>query len=141
MDNLKLESAEASQPSWRLFLSNAPLGWSPTEQIRSFKLPNGETVSCVMWGGKFHISGTDIVKIAAYRFAEFQRPVVNQKKFEEGVFSDLRNLKAGIHASLEEPRSEFLEFLHRNGCIRTQKKQKVFHWFSVPHDRLFMVML
>lgn len=35
-------------------------------------------------------------------------------------------------------RSAFLDFLFRNGCIRTQKKQKVFYWFSVPHDRLFL---
>jgi hypothetical protein len=26
------------------------------------------------------------------------------KKFEEGVFSDLRNLKPGVDASLEEPK-------------------------------------
>ncbi|RKO82733.1 STE like transcription factor-domain-containing protein, partial [Blyttiomyces helicus] len=62
----------------------------------------------------------------------------NLKKFEEGIFSDLRNLKPGIDATLEEPRSDFLEVLYKNNCIRTQKKQKVFYWFSVPHDRLFM---
>jgi hypothetical protein len=60
------------------------------------------------------------------------------KKFEEGIFSDLRNLKPGVDAILEEPRSEFLEMLYKNNCIRTQKKQKVFFWFSVPHDRLFI---
>ena len=34
------------------------------------------------------------------------------KKFEEGVFSDLRNLKPGVDACLEEPkvRAEFLTF-------------------------------
>lgn len=34
--------------------------------------------------------------------------------------------------------SEFLELLFKYNCIRTQKKQKVFYWFSVPHDRLFL---
>lgn len=34
----------------------------------------------------------------------FGRPVHNMKKFEEGVFSDLRNLKPGVDASLEEPK-------------------------------------
>ena len=34
--------------------------------------------------------------------------------------------------------SDFLELLFKHGCIRTQKKQKVFYWFSVPHDRLFL---
>lgn len=95
------------------------------------------------------------------------------KKFEEGVFSDLRNLKPGVDACLEEPKvrislsyptlayldfsfptyfhitnhdvltlhnlqSPFLDLLFKYQCIRTQKKQKVFYWFSVPHDRLFL---
>ena len=73
-----------------------------------------------------------------FRFQAFGRPVKNPKKFEEGVFSDLRNLKSGTDATLEEPKSKFLELLYKNNCIRTQKKQKVFYWFSVPHDRLFL---
>ena len=28
--------------------------------------------------------------------------------------------------------------MYKNNCIRTQKKQKVFYWYSVPHDRLFL---
>lgn len=86
----------------------------------------------------FHISGTDIVRCLSFRFQAFGRPVKNTKKFEEGIFSDLRNLKAGTDASLEEPKSPFLDFLYKNNCIRTQKKQKVFYWYSVPHDRLFL---
>lgn len=66
------------------------------------------------------------------------RRIVHQKKFEEGIFSDLRNLKPGQDASLEEPRSDFLKFLHENQCIRTQKKQKVFYWFSINHDKLLL---
>lgn len=88
--------------------------------------------------GLFHITGTDIVRCLAFRFHAFGRPVKNSKKFEEGIFSDLRNLKAGNDASLEEPKSPFLDFLYKNNCIRTQKKQKVFYWYSVPHDRLFL---
>ena len=86
----------------------------------------------------FHISGTDIVRCLSFRFHAFGRPVKNSKKFEEGIFSDLRNLKSGTDASLEEPKSPFLDFLYKNNCIRTQKKQKVFYWYSVPHDRLFL---
>lgn len=86
----------------------------------------------------FHVTGTDIVRSLTYRFFAFGRPVVNTKKFEEGIFSDLRNLKPGTDASLEEPKSPFLDLLYKNNCIRTQKKQKVFYWFSVPHDRLFL---
>ncbi|OAC99966.1 hypothetical protein MUCCIDRAFT_24485, partial [Mucor lusitanicus CBS 277.49] len=73
-----------------------------------------------------------------FRFHAFGRPVTNAKKFEEGIFSDLRNLKPGHDARLEEPKSELLDMLYKNNCIRTQKKQKVFYWFSVPHDRLFL---
>jgi transcription factor STE12 len=39
-----------------------------------------------------------------FRFDAFARPVRNMKKFEEGVFSDLRNLKPGNDACLEEPK-------------------------------------
>ncbi|WVF70104.1 hypothetical protein IAT40_004892 [Kwoniella sp. CBS 6097] len=111
---------------------------SPHPNLNRFLLPNGEHVACVFWNGLYHITGTDIVRALVFRFEAFSRPVKNIKKFEEGVFSDLRNLKPGTDACLEEPKSAFLDLLFRNGCIRTQKKQKVFYWFSVPHDRLFL---
>ena len=120
------------------FLSNAPNTFGPGEQMKRFTMSNGDSITCVLWKGVFHITGTDIVKILLFRFAGIGRQVLNVKKFEEGVFSDLRNLKSGLDATLEEPRSEFLEFLFKNGCIRTQKKQKVFYWYFVPHDRLFL---
>ncbi|KAI9227845.1 MAG: transcription factor, STE-like protein, partial [Piptocephalis tieghemiana] len=104
--------------------------------MRRLTLPNNESISCVLWRGIFYITGTDIVRVLSLSSAMHGRPVRNLKKFEEGVFSDLRNLKPDHDATLEEPRSEFLELLYRHGCVRTQKKQKVFHWYSVPHDRL-----
>ncbi|KAJ3034902.1 homeodomain transcription factor ste12 [Rhizophlyctis rosea] len=122
----------------KVFLSTAPSTWTPNEVLKRFPLPNGEYITCIFWNNMFYITGTDIVRSLMFRFHAFGRPVRNVKKFEEGVFSDLRNLKAGTDACLEEPRSEFLELLYKNNCIRTQKKQKVFYWFSVPHDRLFM---
>ncbi|KAI3336764.1 STE like transcription factor [Xylariaceae sp. AK1471] len=122
----------------KYFLISAPVDWAPDHYIRRFLLPTGEYVSCVLWNNLFHISGTDIVRCLAFRFQAFGRPVRNSKKFEEGIFSDLRNLKSGTDASLEEPKSPFLDFLYKNNCIRTQKKQKVFYWYSVPHDRLFL---
>lgn len=100
-------------------------------------MKNGDFIHCVLWNMHFYLTGTDIVKILLYRFQTSGRQLTNLKKFEEGIFSDLRNLKPGIDATLEGPRSEFLEFLYKNGCIRTQKKQKVFYWYSVPHDALF----
>lgn len=122
----------------KYFLGTATNDWEPNRQVHSFPLPTGESLSCVFWNNLFHVTGTDIVRTLLYRFHLFGRPVTNLKKFEEGIFSDLRNLKPGMDASLEEPKSEFLEMLYKNNCIRTQKKQKVFFWFSVPHDRLFL---
>ncbi|KAI8063415.1 STE like transcription factor-domain-containing protein [Gilbertella persicaria] len=122
----------------KYFLSTATHDWDPSRQVNAFPLPTGEHLSCVFWNDLFHVTGTDIVRCLLYRFHLFGRPVTNLKKFEEGIFSDLRNLKPGMDASLEEPKSEFLDMLYKHNCIRTQKKQKVFFWFSVPHDRLFL---
>jgi hypothetical protein len=119
------------------FLNNAPKYFRDGERIKKFQLKNGDYIHCVLWNYHFYITGTDIVKILVWRFQNSGKQLGNMKKFEEGIFSDLRNLKPGIDASLEGPRSEFLEFLYKNGCIRTQKKQKVFYWYSVPHDALF----
>ncbi|KAF9550903.1 homeodomain transcription factor ste12 [Mortierella hygrophila] len=118
-----------------VFLTTAP---TYEKELSKFVLPTGETIACVLWNELYHITGTDIVRSLVSRFESFGRPVRNIKKFEEGVFSDLRNLKPGADACLEEPKSPFLEMLYRNNCIRTQKKQKVFYWYSVPHDRLFL---
>ncbi|KAF8840649.1 STE-domain-containing protein [Paxillus ammoniavirescens] len=106
--------------------------------MNRFLLPTSEYVTCVFWSGQNYITGTDIVRALVFRFEAFGRPVKNMKKFEEGVFSDLRNLKPGVDATLEEPKSPFLDLLFKYQCIRTQKKQKVFFWYSVPHDRLFL---
>ncbi|KCZ76374.1 hypothetical protein H311_02629, partial [Anncaliia algerae PRA109] len=119
------------------FLTNAPKEFREGERIRKYQLKNGDYIHCVLWNNHFYITGTDVVKILVWRFQNSGRNLVSMKKFEEGVFSDLRNLKPGVDATLENPRSEFLEFLYKNGCIRTQKKQKVFYWYSVPHDSLF----
>lgn len=119
------------------FLMNAPKTFREGERIKKFQLKNGDYIHCVLWNYHFYITGTDIVKILIWRFQNAGRQIGAIKKFEEGVFSDLRNLKPGVDATLENPRSDFLEFLYKNGCIRTQKKQKVFYWYSVPHDALF----
>lgn len=119
------------------FLMNCPKDFHENERIRKYQLKNGDYIHCVLWNFHFYVSGTDIVKILIWRFQNAGRQIGAIKKFEEGIFSDLRNLKPGVDATLEGPRSEFLEFLYKNGCIRTQKKQKVFYWYSVPHDELF----
>lgn len=121
----------------KFFLVTAPANWQDNQVIRRYYLDNEEGfVSCVYWNNLYFITGTDIVRCVLYKFTHFGRRVVDRKKFEEGIFSDLRNLKTGTDAVLENPKSKFLDFLHKNSCIRTQKKQKVFYWFNVPHDKL-----
>lgn len=125
-----------------LFLATAPVNWHENQVIRRYFLNKEEGfVSCVYWNNLYFITGTDIVRCIAYKMAHIGRQIVDRKKFEEGIFSDLRALKCGTHAVLENSRSQFLKFLHRNQCLRTQKKQKVFFWFSVPHNKLFADVL
>lgn len=125
-----------------LFLATAPVNWHENQVIRRYFLNKEEGfVSCVYWNNLYFITGTDIVRCIAYKMSHFGRQIIDRKKFEEGIFSDLRALKCGSHAVLENSRSPFLKFLHRNQCLRTQKKQKVFIWFSVPHEKLFADVL
>ncbi|SCU91731.1 LADA_0F11694g1_1 [Lachancea dasiensis] len=122
----------------KFFLATAPANWQENQIIRRYYLNNDQGfVSCVFWNNLYYITGTDIVKCCVYRMQKFGREVLDRKKFEEGIFSDLRHLKCGVDATLEVPKSEFLSFLFKNMCLKTQKKQKVFFWFSVPHDKLF----
>lgn len=137
----KLESLQLLK-DLDLFLVTAPVNWHENQVIRRYFLNKEEGfVSCVYWNNLYFITGTDIVRCIAYKMTHIGRRIVDRKKFEEGIFSDLRALKYGTHAVLENSRSPFLKFLHRNQCLRTQKKQKVFFWFSVPHNKLFSDVL
>jgi hypothetical protein len=121
------------------FIETATHNWEGDlyHSIRSIVLPNNTKISCVCWRGTFYITGTDIVKCIVFLFSAAGRPILARKKFEEGVFSDLRNVKVGQGAILENAHSSFLSFLFQNNCIRTQKKQKVFEWSSVPIAKFF----
>ncbi|CCK69632.1 STE domain-containing protein KNAG_0C05340 [Huiozyma naganishii CBS 8797] len=143
-ESLQRSTPEEVEESLRLiddlkyFLSSAPANWQENQIIRRYYLNNEQGfVSCVFWNNVYYVTGTDIVKCCVYRMQKFGRAIIQKKKFEEGIFSDLRNLKCGIDATLEQPKSDFLAFLFRNSCLKTQKKQKVFFWFSVPYDKLF----
>lgn len=124
------------------FLVNAPFSVNVLNPVLSKSL-NGNKISCVLWNDKncntcnFFITGTDIIKILSFKFELIGRPIKNMKKFEEGVYSDLRSFP-GV---LEHAKSEFLIFLHKNSCIRTVKKQKVFLWEHIDHDKLFFAAL
>ncbi|GAA5917241.1 hypothetical protein JCM8208_006765 [Rhodotorula glutinis] len=90
----------------RQFLAAAPACFPPARHdnelvFKQFILPSGEAVSCVRWNGTFILTGTDVVRILLFRFLLINRRVHDRKKFEEGIFSDLRNLKIGEDAILE----------------------------------------
>lgn len=127
------------------FLTFAPVATSSSPYIRSIHLPTSqmhtEPVSSIYYQSRFFITGTDIIRALLFRFKVLNISIGSMKKFEEGVFSDLRNLKVGVGCQLEEPRSPFLVQLHELGCIRTQKKQKVFFWECVNHEYLFQEAL
>lgn len=105
--------------------------------LQRFRLPGTEeSIACVLWDGCHWVTGTDIIKVVTYVLCNSGNPPltpsqVDQKKLEEGVFSDLRHLKVGQDAVLEASRSDFLEWLKQHRCIRTHKKQKVFRWQAV----------
>ncbi|KAE8228343.1 hypothetical protein CF326_g6728 [Tilletia indica] len=99
-------------------------------------------VSCVLWNGQMWLTGTDICRIVRFRFEAFGRKIVNINKFHEGIYSDLRNIKAGAGASCEEPKSPFLEALYIYETIQSAKRQKTFQWFPIAmHDQLFLDQL
>lgn len=98
----------------------------------------GESVHCVIWEGRHYVTSFDIIKILKVLVIDDGHGNLlcgeidtEGKKFEENVFSVLRQLKVGVNCRLEEARSDFLDWLVRHDCIRTQKKQKVFFWHDV----------
>ena len=95
-------SGSTQNDSFPVDSSGHPASSHPS--MNRFLLPSSEYVTCVFWNNQYHITGTDIVRALVFRFEAFGRPVRNMKKFEEGIFSDLRNLKPGIDARLEEPK-------------------------------------
>ncbi|KAF9481077.1 STE-domain-containing protein [Pholiota conissans] len=40
----------------------------PHPALNRFLLPNQEFVTCVLWNGLYHITGTDIVRALVFRF-------------------------------------------------------------------------
>lgn len=116
-------AGSSSSPYAPIPLAHPHTQTPPHPALNRFLLPTQEYVTCILWNGLYHITGTDIVRALVFRFEvrpliesiskqihlrtlpqAFGRPVRNLKKFEEGVFSDLRNLKPGVDACLEEPK-------------------------------------
>lgn len=134
----EIEQAITELGEFRTFLAVAPTLFGAEDLIHKYHLSSGEFISCIRWNGIFYISGTDVVNSIAYWFEAFGRRIDNRKKFEEGVFSDLRSLRVGTDSLLEPSKSPLLTFMQQNRCIRTRKKQKVFFWYAVRYDLLFI---
>lgn len=138
-NNQEIQNALNQLDELYFFIRTAPVRWSSDQLMRRYYLTEElGFITCILWNHLFYITGTDIVKSCIYQMEQFGRQIVQRKKFEEGIFSDLRNLKCGKDAILEQPKSNFLSFLFKNICLKTQKKQKIFFWFNVPHLQLFI---
>lgn len=107
--------------------------------IKRFRLPNKDSLSCILWDDDHYVTGTDLVKVIEQLMREECPWKVDfGRRFVEGIWSDLRVMKIGRDARLEEAKSEFLEWLNRHGCLKTQKRQKVFYWERVQWDKLLI---
>lgn len=126
--------------SLQYFIESAPEKTTEHRDVLSYQLESDMRVSCVNWKGRHFITGTDIVKVLLHRYETFAgRKPASIKKFEEGIFSDLRRLTPPKDCVLEGTRSDFLLFLFDYDCVRSKKKQKVFFWksFIRCHQNLF----
>ncbi|TIA89807.1 hypothetical protein E3P99_01922 [Wallemia hederae] len=148
-DSLEMDQRIAgSISSLNEFLLNAPLLFGTDENkethphplIQRYSLDGdaNNSIHCIRWLDDFYISGVDIFKIITFKLIHFGRDITDRKKFNEGIASDLRNLKPDVDSLLETNGSTLLDLLFRFNAIRTQKKQKVFKWNSVPYDSLFL---
>ena len=123
----------------KVFLSTAPALLNQNRYIDSiaYRLPNGDHISCILYDSLFYISSSDIFKIARFRHEMIGRPVDRKDlKFEEGIFSDLRKLKEDVHWRFEQSNSQLLDFMVSIGATSKAKRQKIYFWFSVPHDMI-----
>lgn len=120
------------------FLSQGGLNWKEGETCRRFTI-FGDCITIANWKDEALVSGYDVVKtvLALYRVEHFGKYPKDRKKFEEGIASDLRNLKLGSDALLEEASSPLLKFLFRISSVRTHKRQKIFKWNVIPFKRLY----
>lgn len=115
----------------QLFVENAIENCSEHRTVLSYLVEPEVRVSCINWKGRCFITGTDIVRLLLHRYETFVgRKPASIKKFEEGIFSDLRRLTPPKDCVLEGTRSEFLLYLFDYDCVRSKKKQKVFFWKS-----------
>ena len=122
------------------FIQSAAARATEHKSVLAYRLRADAHLSCVNWKGRCFVTGTDIVRFLTHRYETFTgRKPANVKKFEEGVFSDLRRLSPPKDCILEGTRSDFLLFLYDYDCVRSKKKQKVFFWssFVACYNNLF----
>lgn len=120
------------------FIAHVNENWQPDEECRRFDVFR-ESITCALWNGEGVVSGVDVCKIimAIYRLNHMGEYPRDRRKFEEGIVSDLRNLRVNEEAFLEDAGSPLLRFLFLINSVRTHKRQKVFKWNAVPFQRLY----
>jgi len=133
---LSHEQAHCKETELKYFLEHATENWPTSVSNRSFQLFD-ELIKCVYWEGRYFITGADVIKIVQWRLKMANISILNFQKFEQQVYSDLRRLRIGKDAIIEEADSNFLRFLDALNSVKTRKKQKVFFWESVSHEGLF----
>lgn len=105
--------------------------------LKRLVVGENDYISCIRWNGMSLVTAVDIVKSISYRMFIEDVPLLHLRRVEEGVLNDLRSLKTNVDAILEEPKSEFLQFLQANNCTKTLKKQKIYLWHRVPFAKLY----
>ena len=69
--------------------------------VYEHSLGDESSVLCFVRDGRWFMSGRGVVDCVAYRLLATGTTISDHKKFESGIFSDLRNLRQGIDYQLE----------------------------------------
>ncbi|GAA5939239.1 hypothetical protein JCM10213_008608 [Rhodosporidiobolus nylandii] len=118
---------------WQFVTSNE------TAAIYRTALTPQDSIHCVVQDGLVLITLADIRRILKARLAAFGREVVNDRNLQQMVTSYLRNVKLGLLH--ERDNSPLINFLADHDCVPARRDQKIFSWFAVPHDELFLDVL
>jgi transcription factor STE12 len=84
------------------------------------------------------MTSNDVLKILLFRLEIIGISLTPDmiRKLEVWMLSDLRRLKEGLHWKLEPANSELVLLLTTHKSFKIAKKQKIYHWWSIPHDEI-----
>lgn len=96
----------------------------------------GESVSCVYWKHQTLLSSNDIIKAVRFIVDPEGLLDITPRKFEEHVFSVLRQYQLSLHYVMEESNSSVLNYMQQNQIIKTKKRQKLFYLDRISINRI-----